>query len=335
MPAYLVAFRRQPGDDGELGTPDDVIPTPLYEEADVTLRVRNGGDAAGPFAGADFDGFAPQFGSYADFAADPTASSEALYSFLTNGESYGARDTDEDGFKESELADVDGERAAGDRGRVRQPDPVLPLADPPAAARPGRGRGRRRQPRGGRRAGRRPVADDGAPRARRSAGREGGLRPGDGRGGRGVAGRVAAAGGVHPHRRRDRHGRAWTTTRSCRHSAACCWPTRTTRRPKSASTSATCISPRGTDPNTLGDDFERLFHSPTTFYVPFAVSAGPDGGAGAVRAARPGQLRAPSPSRATRTRRSTNLDHAARGFLMRVSDAVAAARPDPPARPPG
>ena len=114
MPAYLVSFRPQAGQDGELGTPDDVIPPPLFEEQDLTFRVRNGLDAAGPFAGNTVDNpdgpdFVPLHADYDAYAADATASSEALYRFLTVGESYGVRDTDEAAFTESELADTDGD----------------------------------------------------------------------------------------------------------------------------------------------------------------------------------------------------------------------------------
>ena len=107
MPAYLASFRPQLGPDGELGTEDDVIPPPLFEEQDLTFRVRNNGNPAGPFAGNEYEGATPLFSSYDAYAQDPTASSEALYRFLTTGESYGARDTDEAAFTESELADTD------------------------------------------------------------------------------------------------------------------------------------------------------------------------------------------------------------------------------------
>ena len=91
MPAYLVP---RPGADGILGTDDDLAP--LSEGDDLTGRALNGNAPQGPFAAAEF-------------AADPTASSEALLLFLTSGESYGSQDTDEDAFKESELADTDGD----------------------------------------------------------------------------------------------------------------------------------------------------------------------------------------------------------------------------------
>ena len=91
MPSYLYP---QAGPDGTFGTADD--PLPLSEADDVARRLRNGGAVAAPFNAA----------GYAD---DPTASSEALLLFLTKGESYGAADTDADAFKESELADTDGD----------------------------------------------------------------------------------------------------------------------------------------------------------------------------------------------------------------------------------
>ena len=91
LPTYL---HPRPGADGQLGTEDD--PIPYSEEIDVLSRVRNGGDPVSPF---DTPG-------YAD---DPTASSEALLLFLTKGETFGTADTDADAFKESELADTDGD----------------------------------------------------------------------------------------------------------------------------------------------------------------------------------------------------------------------------------
>ncbi|MFH5803457.1 type IV pilin protein [Alienimonas sp. DA493] len=91
MPQYAAA---QAGPDGALGTEDD--PRPLTEERDVALRLANGGAAQGAFAAANF-------------AEDPTASSEALFLFLSRGETFGVADTDADAFKESELADTDGD----------------------------------------------------------------------------------------------------------------------------------------------------------------------------------------------------------------------------------
>ena len=113
MPAYLVSFKPQEGPDMQFGTEDDVFPEPLFESQDVTLRVLNGGDADGPFAGGNYtvgsETFEPLFDSEADYVVDPTASSEALYRFLTTGESYGARDAADTAFTESELADADGD----------------------------------------------------------------------------------------------------------------------------------------------------------------------------------------------------------------------------------
>ena len=96
MPGYL--YSQGPGGDGEYGTADD--PLPLSEADDVARRLRNGGNVAAPFNVTEPN----RTGDYAD---DPTASSEALLLFLTKGESYGVADTDADAFKESELADAD------------------------------------------------------------------------------------------------------------------------------------------------------------------------------------------------------------------------------------
>ncbi len=100
MPGYL--YSQGAGADGTYGTDDD--PTPLSEADDVTRRVRAGGTAVqAPFNTQEIH---PGAVAYAE---DPTASSEALLLFLTKGETYGVADTDADAFKESELADADGD----------------------------------------------------------------------------------------------------------------------------------------------------------------------------------------------------------------------------------
>ena len=67
------------------------------ERNDVAVRLNNAnGDPAPPF-GRD------------GFNVDPTASSEALLLFLERAETFGERDTDGQAFRESELADTDGD----------------------------------------------------------------------------------------------------------------------------------------------------------------------------------------------------------------------------------
>ncbi|QDT15353.1 type II secretion system protein [Alienimonas californiensis] len=92
MPSYL--YPRGPGPDGEIGTADD--PLPLSEGDYVTAKLRGNAAVTGPFEDATYRN-------------DATASSEALFLFLSQGETYGVEDTDADAFKESELADADGD----------------------------------------------------------------------------------------------------------------------------------------------------------------------------------------------------------------------------------
>ncbi|NNJ26891.1 type II secretion system protein [Alienimonas chondri] len=92
MPSYL--YPRGAGPDGDFGTADD--PLPLSENDHLVALVRGNGTVTALFDDANYRN-------------DPTASSEALLLFLTQGETYGVADTDEDAFKESELADADGD----------------------------------------------------------------------------------------------------------------------------------------------------------------------------------------------------------------------------------
>ncbi|MEM9704278.1 MAG: hypothetical protein AAF907_17695, partial [Planctomycetota bacterium] len=251
LPSYLYGLG--PGADGTVGTADD--PLPLSEADDVRRRVRNGGAALAPFDDADFPN-------------DPTASSEALFLFLTQGETYGIADTDIDAFKESELADSDGD---GLREIVDGwGNPIRFYRWPTRVIRPAV-----------------PSPYTGVvPETTASTQDADGRWPDQtyGSGGDGEFGAAAAVlfGSALPSAEFDRNGNALTDL-----PADPFLPTLGSRLRSDPDDRFAQIHfefrpiffralSAPNDLNAVGQDFERLFHTPSTFYTPIAVSAGPD-----------------------------------------------------------